>query len=98
MKDTKSASKPSLEDPLNKEEIFVSEVPYVGLLHGNVIITLAARRAEEPIEGKPGKMHRVVVGRLALTTEAAGNLLQSLQRLAVALKAAMPAPDKKPSN
>jgi hypothetical protein len=32
---------PPLEDPHNEKEIFASEVAAVGMLHGNVVLTLA---------------------------------------------------------
>ena len=41
-----SSVKPPLEDPLNEREIFASEVTGVGIIHGNVGITLANIRFE----------------------------------------------------
>ena len=79
---------PPLEDPHQEKEIFASEVCGVGLIHGNIAITLANIRFDEPGGGQQVKAKRVVVGRFMLTSPAAGQLLQSLQKLATQLEAA----------
>ena len=79
--------KPSLEDPRNEREIFASEVVSVGGIHGNIAITLANVRFDEPVGKNPAKQRRVVVARLMLTNVAASQLLRSLQRLAAQIEA-----------
>ena len=80
-------TRPPLEDPLNEKEIFANEIVGVGAIHGNVTVTLASVRFDDPI-GEDPKAHRVVVGRLILTSPAAGQLLQNLQKLTLQLEAA----------
>jgi hypothetical protein len=77
----KPVRKPPLEDPLNEREIFASEIAGVGLLHGNLVITFAVPRFEEPAGGGPGHMRRLVTARVALTNVAAGQLLKHLHEL-----------------
>jgi hypothetical protein len=79
--------KPPLEDPLHERELFASEVIGVGAIHGNVSVTLASVRFDEPIGKNPPQPHRVVTARLVLTNVAAGQLLQNLQRLAAQIEA-----------
>jgi hypothetical protein len=79
---------PPLEDPLCEREIFASEVVGVGSLHGNLAITLASVRFDDPVENDIPKARRIVTARLILTTPAAGQLLRSLQGLALQLEAA----------
>jgi hypothetical protein len=71
-----------LEDPLHERELFASEVVGAALVHGNVALTFANIRIEEPVGKNPPKAHRVVSARLVLTSVAAGQLLQHLRRLA----------------
>ena len=74
--------KPPLEDPLHEKELFATEVTSVGVIHGNVAITLASFRLDEPVGDQGPKPRRVVVGRLVLSNTAAGQLLHGLQRIA----------------
>ena len=39
--------KPQLEDPLHEKEIFSNDVVGVGMMHGNLVITLANIRFDE---------------------------------------------------
>jgi hypothetical protein len=71
-----------LEDPLHEREVFASEVVSAAVVHGNIAITFANIRIDEPIGNNSPKAHRVVSARLVLTNFAAGQLLQHLQRLA----------------
>lgn len=80
--------KPRLEDPLNEREIFATEVVGVGSVHGNLAITFATLRFDEPTIGETPKARRVVAGRLILTGPAATQLLQSLHKLAAPGEAA----------
>jgi hypothetical protein len=80
--------KPILEDPDNEKEIFASEIAGIAMVHNSIVVTLANVRFEEAIGSKPAKARRVVVGRVALTNVAAGQLMQSLQRFAAQLEAA----------
>jgi hypothetical protein len=82
-----SKPKPPLEDPLNEREIFASEIVSVGAIHGNIAITFANTRFEEPVGANPPKAHRVVTGRVVLTGIAASQLLGNLQRLAAQIEA-----------
>ena len=59
-----SMPKPPLEDPLNERELFASEIVSVGAMHGNITITLANTRFDEPIGANPAKAHRIVAGRI----------------------------------
>ena len=63
-KPTPGTPKPPLEDPLHEKEIFATEIAQMGMLHGNLVITLACVRSGDPIGNQPPKMHRVVVGRI----------------------------------
>ena len=74
--------KPPLEDPLHEKEIFASEVAVIGMIHGNIAVTLAHVRFDEPVRNQTPKVRRIVTARLMLTDVAAGQLLQQLQRLA----------------
>jgi hypothetical protein len=78
---------PPLEDPLNEKEIFASEVAGVAMVHGNVVLTLANVRFDEAGD-QPAKARRIVCGRIVLSNPAAGQLMQSLQRLAAQIEAA----------
>jgi len=80
-------SKPPLEDPLHEKEIFATEVAVVGMIHGNVAVTLAHLRFDEPVGNQTPKVRRIVTARLMLTNAAAGQLLQQLQRLAAQTEA-----------
>ena len=72
-----SMPKPPLEDPLNERELFASEIASVGAMHGNITITLANTRFDEPIGANPAKAHRIVAGRIVLTGVAASQLLET---------------------
>jgi len=74
--------RPQLEDPLHEKEVFASEVVGAALVHGNVVITLASVRFDEPAANTPPKPRRVIASRLVLTSPAAGQLLNNLQQLA----------------
>jgi hypothetical protein len=86
-----------LEDPLHERELFASEVVGAALVHGNVALTFANIRIEEPVGKNPPKAHRVVSARLVLTSVAAGQLLQHLQRLAAQVEAVAAAAIEKPN-
>ena len=79
--------KPPLEDPLHEKEIFATEVAFVGMIHGNIAVTLAHLRFDEPVGSQGPKVRRIVTARLMLTDAAAGQLLQQLQRLAAQTEA-----------
>jgi hypothetical protein len=79
--------KPPLEDPLHEKEIFASEVAVVGMIHENIAVTLAQLRFDEPVGNQMPKVRRIVAARLMLTSAAAGQLLQQLQRLAAQIEA-----------
>lgn len=79
--------KPPLEDPLNERELFANEVVNVGAVHGNITITLANTRFEEPVGSNPPKARRIVAGRIVLTGIAANQLLANLQRLSAQIEA-----------
>lgn len=81
-------TKPPLEDPMNEREIFASEVPGIGFVHGNVVVVFASVRFEEPVADQTPKVRRVVTGRVALTNSAAGQLLHHLRGLAAQIEAA----------
>ena len=93
----KPSPPPSLEDPNNEKEIFASEVTSVGVLHGNIVITLANVRVSEIVEGQQPKPRRVVCGRIVLTNSAVGQLMNSLQRLSAQMEAAAKSPPTQPS-
>ena len=52
--------KPQLEDPLHEKEIFSNDVVGVGMMHGNLVITLANIRFDESSGTESPKMRRVV--------------------------------------
>jgi hypothetical protein len=79
--------RPPLEDPLHEKELFASEVVGAALVHGNVVITLASVRFDEPVGNTPPRPRRVITSRLVLTNPAAGQLLQNLQQLANQIEA-----------
>jgi hypothetical protein len=79
--------KPPLEDPHNERELFANEVVGVGAMHGNITITLASTRFDEPIGANPPMPHRIVVGRIVLSGVAAGQLLEKLKQLAAQIEA-----------
>src|SRR5262249_16389737 len=85
--------KPPLEDPLHEKEIFASEVTSVGVVHGNITITLANLRYEEANKNKAAKTRRIVAGRIVLTNLAAGVLMRSLQRLAAQMDTTAKTPE-----
>ena len=86
---TTQPPKPPLEDPLAEKELFANEVVGVGMQHGNITITLASVRFDEPLPGAQSpKMRRVIVGRVVLTNIAAGELLRDLQKLSAQIEAA----------
>ena len=78
-----TAPRPTLEDPLHVLEVFASEVTGVGIIHGNVAITLANVRFDESAGKESPQAHRIVVSRLVLTNHAARQLVDNLQKLAV---------------
>jgi hypothetical protein len=80
---TMAEQRPVLEDPLHVNEVFASEVTGVGLVHSNVAITFANVRFDEGIGNQPSRPHRIVVNRLVLTKQAASQLVESLQKLAL---------------
>ena len=80
-------AKPPLEDPLHEKEIFASEVVGIAAVHGNFVVTVANTRFDDPIGKQPAKMRRVVTGRIVLTTVAANQILQQLQRIAAQIEA-----------
>jgi hypothetical protein len=82
--------KPRLEDPQNVQEIFATEVVGIGSIHGNLAVTLAAVRFDEPAGAESPKARRIVTGRLILTGPAASQLLQSLHKLAMPQDAQRP--------
>jgi hypothetical protein len=88
---------PPLEDPLHEKEIFVSEIAGIAFVHGNFVLTLASFRPQEPVGDQPPQMHRVVVGRIALTNAAAGQLLQHLKQMAAQIEAASSSAKVKPN-
>ena len=79
--------RPPLEDPLHEKELFASEVVGAALVHGNVVITLASVRFDEPAANTPPRPRRVITSRIVLTSPAAGQLLQNLQQLASQIEA-----------
>jgi hypothetical protein len=79
--------KPPLEDPLHEKEIFASDVAVVGMIYENIAVTLAHLRFDEPVANQMPKVRRIVAARLMLTSAAAGQLLQQLQRLASQIEA-----------
>ena len=87
MSDPAHLPKPPLEDPLNERELFANEVVNVGAVHGNITITLANTRFEEPVGANPPKARRIVTGRIVLTGLAANQLLANLQRLSAQIEA-----------
>jgi hypothetical protein len=84
--------KPPLEDPLHEREIFASEVVSVGTVHGNIAVTLATVRFDEPSGDGAAKAHRVVAARLMLTGTAANQLLHHFRQLAAQIEAIAAAP------
>jgi hypothetical protein len=84
----RSPPQSQLEDPLHEKEIFANEVAGIGSIHGNIAITFANIRFDDPVESNQPKARRVVAARLILTNPAAGQLLQSLQRLVAQIEAA----------
>jgi hypothetical protein len=68
-----------LEDPLHEKETFVGDIAGIVMTQGNVAITLANRRVDEPCGGNGPRTRRVVVGRLVLSLDAASTLLKHLQ-------------------
>jgi hypothetical protein len=82
---TRLPQRPAIEDPLQEKEIFVSDIAGVGLVHGNVVVTLTSLRPDVSEVGEP-KLRNIVVGRLALTNHAAGQLLQQLQSLSAQIQ------------
>jgi hypothetical protein len=88
--------RPPLEDPLHEKELFASEVVGAALVHGNVVITLASVRFDEPAANTPPKPRRVITSRIVLTSPAAGQLLQNLQQLASQIEAKAASAGAKP--
>ncbi len=87
MADPVHLPKPPLEDPLHERELFANEVVNVGAIHGNVTITLANTRFEEPVGTNPPKARRIVAGRIVLSGIAANQLLTDLKKLAAQIEA-----------
>lgn len=88
-------TRPPLEEPVPRDEIFASEVAAVSLLHNNIIVTFGATRVDEPtFSGGTPKQRRVVVARVALTNVAAAQLVTQLQGLAGQIEAARAAKEK----
>ena len=82
-----STPKPPLEDPLHERELYANEVVNVLAMHGNITITLANARLDEPVGSNPPRAHRVLAGRIVLTGIAANQLLAQLQQLAAQIEA-----------
>ena len=91
-------AKSQLEDPLHEKEIFANEVAGIGSIHGNIVVTFANIRFDDPVGSNQPKARRVVAARLILTNPAAGQLLQSLQRLVAQLEAAQKSATSKEPN
>ncbi len=89
--------KPILEDPTNEKEIFASEVAGVGFVHGNIVITFANIRFDEPVGGQPPKIRRFVASRVALTNIAAAQLRDQLKDIANRIEAATAKSGDKPN-
>ena len=87
MTDPTHLPKPLLEDPHNERELFADEIAAIGTMHGNIWITLANTRFDDPVGANPPKARRVVIGRIVLSGVAAGQLLQNLQQLAAQINA-----------
>jgi hypothetical protein len=85
-------------DPQHEKELFVSEIAGVAVLHGNIVVNLATVRFDERVGGEKPKPRRVIVGRLVLTSPAAGQLMKHLQRLAMQAEAATPPPPEATRN
>lgn len=77
----KKPKMPPLIDPPDAKEIFVSEVVGAGVIGGCVSINLASHRWTVSEPGKEPEFSRVIVGRLVLSGEAAGQLAQHLAKL-----------------
>jgi hypothetical protein len=88
--------RPPLEDPMHEKELFASEVVGAALVHGNVVITLASVRFDEPTGNAPPKPRRVITSRIVLTSPAAGQLLNNLQQLASQIEAKAASAGAKP--
>ena len=52
---------PIVQDLFPTPEIFASEIASVGVLHGNIILTLANPRVSPQPDGRPGNARHVVV-------------------------------------
>ena len=90
--------KPQLEDPLHEKEIFSNDVVGVGMMHGNLVITLANIRFDESSGTESPKMRRVVSARLVLSNNAGDQLLRNLQNSVTQMQAmAAKAGNKPPS-
>jgi len=76
-----SAPKPPLEDPTSIPEIFASECANVAFVQGNLIVTLANVRLDETDAPEKSKLRRFVVGRFALSNQAARQFLAQFQRV-----------------
>ena len=48
-----SPAKPVLEDPAHEKEIFASEIAGIGVVHNNIVVTLATVRFEEAVGIEP---------------------------------------------
>jgi hypothetical protein len=80
---------PIVQDLFPTPEIFASEIAGVGVLHGNIIVTLANPRVSPQVDGRPSNTRHVVAGRVVLTSVAAKQLLKSIEGLAEKMKSAV---------
>ncbi len=88
-------TRPPLEEPVPRDEIFASEVAGISLLHNNIVVTFGMTRMDEPIiSGATPKQRRVVAARVVLTHVAAAQLITQLQSLASQIEAAKAAKAK----
>ncbi len=76
-----SIPKPPLEDPTSLPEIFASECAGVAFINGNIVVTLANVRPDERAANDAPRVRRFVVGRFALSNQAARQFLFQLQQV-----------------
>ena len=76
-----SIPRPPLEDPTSIPEIFASECAGVAFINGNIVVTLANARPDEHATATAPKIRRFVVGRFALSNQAARQFLAQFQQV-----------------
>jgi hypothetical protein len=76
-----SLPRPPLEDPTSLPEIFASECAGVSYINGNIVVTLANVRPADTATADNPKFRRFVVGRFALSNQAARQFLAQLQQV-----------------